>query len=92
MVEVEACKLNYMRTYADRLKWAMDQKGVGPSELARACGIRPQAISQQLSGESKSASAKNLLRIARILNVNAEWLAAGSGCSGAIEETTITRM
>jgi transcriptional regulator with XRE-family HTH domain len=91
MLLLNACKLNYMATYADRLKWAMDQKEVGPSDLARACGIKPQAISQQLSGESKSASAKNLLCIARILNVNAEWLAAGTGSPSVIEErTTLT--
>lgn len=68
-----------LREYRDRLQWAMQLSGVSSSDLARKCGVRPQAISQQVTGKSKGASAKNLLVIARALGVDPAWLATGNG-------------
>ncbi len=66
-------------TIADRLQQVMKKRGLTASELARELKIRPQAISQWLSGSTRSPSASNLVKAARILGVSPEWLTEGRG-------------
>jgi len=66
-----------MQTIAERLEHALKESGMTASELARAIRIRPQAVSQWISGTTKSPSATNLLRAAKVMGVDPDWLIEG---------------
>lgn len=71
-----------MKTLAERLKYAMDilpPKKIKGVELARAVGVKPPSVSDWLSGKSKTMEGENLLKTAKFLGVNANWLASGNG-------------
>jgi len=56
----------------------MRRKGVNASELSRASGVRPQLISEYVSGK-KVAGAENLFALADALDVYPRWLLLGEG-------------
>jgi SOS-response transcriptional repressor LexA len=64
---------------SERLKIAMREAGVTQAELARRCGVKPSSIHGWLSGKSKFLRGENLLKAAKALNVQQEWLATGKG-------------
>lgn len=68
-----------MSTVGERLKEALNDSGATVSEFAGAVGVTSQAVSQWLSGETKSPSARNLLRAAVFLRVSGVWLTEGKG-------------
>jgi len=71
-----------MKTLAERLRYAMEvlpPKKIKGVELARAVGVRPPSVSDWLSGKSKTMEGENLLKAAKFLSVNANWLATGNG-------------
>lgn len=65
---------------ARRLNAALDQMDPRPTqaELARAADVKGSSVSAWLNGPTKSLG-KALLPIARLLNVNPEWLNTGRG-------------
>ena len=66
-----------MKTYGERLSWAMRRAELDQSELARRVGIKQPSIAHLLSAEAKKSGHTPV--IARILKVDAEWLATGRG-------------
>jgi len=64
-------------TYGKRLRKALAGAGYSQSGLARAIGVKPQAI-QHLCGETSQWS-KHTNQIARVLGVSPQWLADGTG-------------
>lgn len=71
-----------MKTLAERLKYAMEilpPKKIKGVDLARAVGVKPPSVSDWLSGKSKTMEGENLLKAAKFLGVNANWLASGNG-------------
>ena len=77
-----------MKTLAERLKYAMEilpPKKIKGVDLARAVGVRPPSVSDWLSGKSKTMEGENLLKAAKCLNVNPNWLASGIGTPQPIE-------
>lgn len=68
-----------MESYGQRLARAMKLRGRSGAELARALGVKPQAIYQVLSGSTKSLTADNHLKAARFLSLSPDWLASGRG-------------
>lgn len=64
---------------SERLRIAMREAGVTQAELARRCGVKPSSIHGWLSGKSKFLRGENLLKAAKALNVQQEWLATGKG-------------
>jgi hypothetical protein len=68
-----------MSTFLDRLKQAMSESGATKTDLWRACDISSGAVSQWFSKPTTQLKGKNLLCVARVLNVNPEWLATGEG-------------
>lgn len=67
-------------TFQERLKWAMDQRGVTEQKLLAEAGkLSEAAISKWLSGETRSPNAKYVFPVARFLRVNADWLISGTG-------------
>ena len=67
-------------TLKERLLLAMKQApAVKQVDLANACGIREASVSDWFTGKTKSLSGANLIRAARVLNVNPDWLGTGRG-------------
>jgi len=75
----------YMATIGDRLKFALDAKSdrsgtrYTASDLARACGVTRQAVSQWMRGQSTNIRPDNLVCVADWLGVEVRWLATGDG-------------
>lgn len=81
----EFCSLIYVKTYAERLKYAMNSKGLSQSELARGVSllmgrtIFPQSI-QHLCDKKKHAEGSVYTPIfAFLTEVDPLWLAIGKG-------------
>lgn len=72
-----------MKTYAERLAWAMKAHGMDPntdqSELARLVGhgCKPQNIQHLLDQNKNAKSSKYTPRIAEVLECDVNWLAYG---------------
>jgi transcriptional regulator with XRE-family HTH domain len=65
-----------LTTLADRLRDAMGDE-ISGSDLARACGVSPAAVSKWLDGQTKELKAANYVDAARALGVREEWLRTG---------------
>lgn len=68
-----------MKTYGERLGWALERVHKSGAELARDLGVTKSAIYQVTGGQSASLTAPNSARAARILGVDHHWLATGEG-------------
>lgn len=71
-----------MKTLSERLAYALKERGKSPAELARATGKTESAVSQWLSGETKSMRSDSLMAACAMLGCNAQWLASGKGDDG----------
>ena len=65
-----------MKTYAERLKYAIEARETNQSDLARAIGVKPQSV-QYLCREGKRSV--HSAKIAEILKINVNWLTEGNG-------------
>lgn len=76
-----------MKTLAQRLRYCRERAGHSQSALARAVGIKPQAV--QLIEAGRVEKPRNLLALATALDVNPNWLLTGDGPMSpvAINET-----
>ncbi len=66
-------------TFGDRLKAAREAAGLSVGKLAQAVEVTEGAIRQMESGQTKSASLKIGIRLARALQVSSEMLAGEPG-------------
>lgn len=66
-----------MRTFAERLKFAIDKKGISQAEAARKAGISQQSMNYIIT--NNLSSSKLAPQIAAGLSISAEWLIYGSG-------------
>lgn len=64
-------------TLAERLKLAMDKRGMSQGKLAEAAGVAQPTIWKILDGKTKNSG--YVVEIAMALNVRPEWLALNSG-------------
>lgn len=71
-----------MNTLALRLAHALEVRNKSPAELARATKKTESAVSQWLSGETKSMRGDSLMAACIFLSCRPEWLASNSGISG----------
>lgn len=71
-----------MSTLKDRLNTAMLVRRKSAADLARAVGKSESAVSQWLSGETKSMRSDNLMATCIFLQCNPQWLASNKGASG----------
>lgn len=62
-----------MDTIANRLRMALDMRGMKQSELSELTGIGKSSISTYLRG-SYIPKQKNIYKMAKVLNVNESWL------------------
>ncbi len=68
-----------MVEYSDRLKAAMELRGVKVPALAAQLGMSYQGAKKAVDGRSKAFSAENNSKAAMWLGVNPDWLATGEG-------------
>lgn len=80
-----------MEKWNDRLKLAMDKRGVIAIDLARITQNSSASVSDWLSGKTKMMSADNVLKVCDYLKVNEKWLIFGKGESGLEDGEGITR-
>ena len=66
-----------MKTLADRVAHAREARGWNQSELARRVGVKPQAVQQIESGQTKRS--KFLPEIAAVTGFSLSWLLSGEG-------------
>lgn len=66
-----------METFAKRLKWAIERRGISQAEAAKKCGIAQQSMNYIINKNLKSS--KLSPKIATVLGVNLEWLISGRG-------------
>lgn len=63
----------------ERIAKAIAASGMKKGEIAAACGVANSAVTQWISGESKSLRPENLYALAKATGYRAEWLAIGEG-------------
>jgi transcriptional regulator with XRE-family HTH domain len=68
-----------LETVADRLDYAMRQRGLKAPELADRVGIKAASVYQWLSGSTKWPRPDHLLAAADALRVHPRWLISGEG-------------
>jgi SOS-response transcriptional repressor LexA len=66
-------------TLGKRIREAREAAGLGKSELAKQVGVSPSAVTQWESDDTKTMEARNLLKAARAMGVDPDWLATGKG-------------
>ncbi len=66
-----------MSSLADRVKMSRERLGLIQEDLAKACNISQNAIHKIEAGDTKKP--RNLLELARALNVDPHWLQTGEG-------------
>lgn len=64
-----------MKTFAERLQWAMNRAGVTQATLAEKVGISQPSVWKLMNG--KTGTSRKLVEIAHALSVTPEWLANG---------------
>jgi phage repressor protein C with HTH and peptisase S24 domain len=70
--------MNLNERIAHAIAHAKKQRGLTQREIAQQVGVTPGALTQW-KVDVQSLKAENLLKLARITGVNAEWLASGRG-------------
>lgn len=68
----------YVTTLKQRLIESMGDR-FKPVDLARECGISRAAVAKWFSEATKRIDAVHIFKLARVLQVDAEWLATGEG-------------
>lgn len=68
-----------MSTLAERISARMAATGLGVAALARAAGTTRQAVYAWLNGSTKALKGETLVKAARALRTNPDWLGAGRG-------------
>jgi transcriptional regulator with XRE-family HTH domain len=69
--------ITFVTSIAERLKEARDAAGLSQPELAKRAGVSRGTIGNIEAGHRKEP--RELLAIARVVGVNAEWLKTGKG-------------
>lgn len=75
-----------MENFAERLKMAMNYRGIKQIEVCKLTGIDRGTMSNYTNGKYKP-KAKNILLIAKVLKVNAPWLLGAEGVPMEIDPT-----
>jgi phage repressor protein C with HTH and peptisase S24 domain len=63
----------------ERISYALRNSGLSQKDVAARVGVSPGALTQWKKGDIQSLRADNLLALAKVTKVNAEWLASGGG-------------
>lgn len=72
----------------ERIARAIQASGKSKSEIAKLCEVAPSAVTQWLSGESKTLKAESVFALAKATGFNAEWLTFGIGPERAEDQVS----
>jgi phage repressor protein C with HTH and peptisase S24 domain len=70
--------LPFRSTFADRLRWLMDQFP-NRAEAGRIAGVTPEHLPSYLKGDGASPRFEAVAKLAAAKNVSLDWLATGEG-------------
>ena len=68
-----------MRRVGERIKKSRQELGLSQAQLAKAVGISQESVRKWENGEIQSPRADTLIRLARKLRKDPEWLLNGKG-------------
>jgi transcriptional regulator with XRE-family HTH domain len=68
-----------LRTWNERLNWALRERGVTKAELARACGIERASVTEWTNGKTKDPKLAPFFLACDTLRLEPRWLALGEG-------------
>lgn len=74
----------------ERIARAIQVSGKKKGEIASLCGVANSAVTQWITGESKSLRPENLYALAKATGFRAEWLAIGEGDERDASESNIS--
>lgn len=72
----------------ERIAKAIRASGKKNGEIAVECGVAPSAVTQWISGESKSLKPENLFALADATGFSARWIGIGKGPEQENEQNT----
>lgn len=72
-----------MDTFAKRLVWAREQRGLNKSQLSALLGMSTQAIWNYENRPNGGGSSETIFKLADALGVSPRWLAIGEGLADA---------
>jgi len=78
-----------MKTWNERLAYALRRRDKNPADLARATGAKPPSVKEWLDGITKNIGAENAVKACGYLDINIEWLMFGKGVSGLDKQEPI---
>ena len=73
----------------ERIARAIKLSGKKKGEIAALCGVANSAVTQWISGESKSLRPENLYALAKATGFRPEWLAIGEGGEREASESNV---
>ncbi|KPA87044.1 SOS response transcriptional repressor, RecA-mediated autopeptidase [Pseudomonas asplenii] len=73
----------------ERIARAIKLSGKKKGEIASLCGVANSAVTQWVTGESKSLRPENLYALAKATGFRAEWLAIGEGDEQEASESNV---
>jgi transcriptional regulator with XRE-family HTH domain len=74
-----ANKIFAMKLLSDRVSHVLAATGISISDVARAVGIKPSAVSQWKSGETSNIRPEHLFKFADATGFEARWIGIGEG-------------
>lgn len=74
----------------ERIARAIQLSGKKKGEIAALCGVANSAVTQWITGESKSLRPENLYALAKATGFRAEWLAIGEGAEQEASESNVS--
>lgn len=66
-----------LKTWNERLNWALRERRMTKAELARACGVERASITEWTNGKTKDPKLVPFFKACDALNVRPRWLALG---------------
>jgi transcriptional regulator with XRE-family HTH domain len=79
----------HLPTIGDRVRFALEARGMKQTEIAERIGVTQAAISNIVTDSSRKPSAPTLLKLASALQANPYWIISGEGAP--FEITTVGR-
>ncbi|MBD9415904.1 XRE family transcriptional regulator [Pseudomonas sp. PDM16] len=73
---------------SERIRRAIELSGKKKGEIAAECGVKPSAVTQWITGETKALKAESVFALGRATGFNPEWLATGTGPERLLQEDT----
>ena len=73
------CIIVCMKTYADRLSWAISNAKLSQTGLANLAKVKPQTVQYLCDKKNNAQGSLHNARFAKILKVSALWLETGEG-------------